>query len=243
MRLAVAPKRPWIDAPQSSQATSDLIDVTKLWRTPGTMASVLAWARTHAPGRWAVVETGQSGKGAGPQPETHPRITDVQSRNMTFSLPIHGPALSSRQVLVSDASSGKGEVTLRVDVQEVWYPSRPTWSYVSSDASSVTATVRVGVGETHPKTATSTNPSVVASLGRLVNAMPVSPFGVTSCPAFTGQRFTLEFRGPGSSPVIVSGLTAECGGISLSVVAHASLRMSDSHRRVLAAIEALSNRS
>jgi hypothetical protein len=241
VRLAMAPKGPWIDKPPSSQATPDVIDLTRLWRTPGTMASVLAWARTHASSHWTVVETGQAGQGAGPHPGTRPRIADVQSRNMTFSLPVRGPALFSRQVLVSDAPSGNDDVTMRVDVQEVWIPTRPTWSFVARAVTSVTATIWTGTYGTTPKSAKSTNRSTVDSLRRLVNAMPVSTVGMTSCPADTGQRFRLIFRGPGIPQVIVSGLTAECGGISLSVSGHVRLGMTDTDRRVLAAIEVLAS--
>jgi hypothetical protein len=157
---------------------------------------------------------------------------------MTFSLPVHGPAFESRQVLVSVTPSGKDYVTMRVDVQEIRIPTRPTWSFVSKAATSVTATVWTGNYGTNPKTATSTNPSEVALLRRLVDAMPVSTVGVTGCGANVGQRFRLEFRGSGTPQVTVSGLTSECGGISLSVSGHSRLGMTDTDGRVLAAIEA-----
>jgi hypothetical protein len=158
---------------------------------------------------------------------------------MTSSLPEHGPVFESRQVLVSVAPNGKDEVTMRVDVQEVWIPTRMTWSYVPRTASSVTATVWTGADGTKPQTATSTSPSTVATLRRLVNAMPVSTAGVTSCPADTGQRFRLEFGGTSMTPFNVFGLTAECGGISLSVAGQGRLGLTDTGGRVVAAIEAL----
>jgi hypothetical protein len=86
---------------------------------------------------------------------------------------------------------------------------------------------------------TTSDPPTVARLRRLVNAMPVSTGGVTSCPADTGQRFELAFQGPGVPSVVVVGLTSECGGIGLDVTGKVPLGMTDSGSRVLAATEAL----
>jgi len=220
VRLASALTGPWIGKPPSSQATPELIDVTRAWRSPGNMVSVIAWARAHAERHWRVVETGESGQNSKGQPPPmrngHPIIADVESRDITFSLPIHGSALESRQVLVSVASRGTREVTLRVDVQVVWIPTRPSWSYVSRTTTSVTATVWTGTNRVVPTTKTTSDPSTVASLRKLVNAMSVSTVGLTSCVADVGQRFSLEFKGPNAPQVTVSGLTAECGGIASS---------------------------
>jgi len=241
--LARTPTGPWMGKPSSSPVSSELIDVTRAWRSPGNMVSVIAWAKAHAPSLWSVVETGESGQNpkgeAPPMRNGHPIIADVKSRNVTFSLPIHGSAVESRQVLVSVAPRGTNEVTLRVDVQEVWVPTRPTWSYVSSAANSATATVWTGTNRVVPMTKTSSDPSTVASLRKLVNAMSVSTVGLTSCPADVGQRFSLEFKGPNAPQVTVSGLTAECGGISVIVPGHSHLGMRDAGGRVVSAVEAM----
>lgn len=243
VRLASALKGPWIGKPPSSQATSELIDVTRAWRTPGNMVSVIAWAKAHAERHWRVVETGDSGQNpkgkAPPMRNGHPIIAEVKSRDVTFSLPVHGSALESRQVLVSVAARGTREVTLRVDIQVVWIPTRPIWSYVSRAATSLTATVWTGTSRVVPTTKTSSDPSTVASLRKLVNAMSVSTVGLTSCPEDVGQRFSLEFKGPNAHQVTVSGLTAECGGISIIVPGHGRLGMWDAGARVVSAVEAL----
>jgi hypothetical protein len=243
VQLSSAPTGPWIGKPPSSQATSELIDLTRAWRTPGNMVSVIAWAKAHAQSHWSMVETGESGQNpkgqAPPTRNGHPIITDVKSRDVTFSLPVHDSAVESRQVLVSVASRGMNEVTLRVDVQVVWIPTRPTWSYVSRAATSVTATVWTGTNRFVPTTKTSSDPSTVASLRKLVNAMSVSTVGLTSCPADVGQRFSLEFKGSNAPRVTVSGLTAECGGISIIVPGHGRLGMRDAGARVVSAVEAL----
>lgn len=251
--LVRVPTGPWIGGPPSSPATSEMLDVARGWRTPGNMVSVIAWTTAQARSDWSVVETGESGQSprgqAPPTHNGHPNIADVKSRYIVFSLPIHGSALESRQILVKDAPRGPNEVTLRIDVQVVWIPTRPTWSYVSRGATSVTATVWSGTNRFDqpwrgtnrigPWTKTSSDPSTVASLRRLVNAMSLSTGGVTSCPADLGQPFRLEFKGPNIAPVTVSGLTAECGGIDLGVPGHRRLDMWDADRRVVLAIEAL----
>ena len=110
--------------------------------------------------------------------------------DITFALPASGAALASRQVLVSVAADGRGEVALRVDVQDVWYPTRPTWSYVWKVDAVATITVWAGDGGTDPHTIVTTKPATVARLRRLVNAMPMSTGGISGCVLERGQHFS-----------------------------------------------------
>jgi hypothetical protein len=83
---------------------------------------------------------------------------------ITFSLPASGSVLSSRQVLVSVEADGPGDVAMRVDVQDVWYPTRPAWSFVSKNTATVAVTVWAGAGGFDPHSVTSTSTATVARL-------------------------------------------------------------------------------
>jgi hypothetical protein len=245
VRLATAPKGSDLGVPPSSEATRDLVDRARLWRTPGDMKSVIAWARAHAPANSSVAGTGESGTsppGVRPSgsPGPPPAIGHVQTMDITFSLPATGPALASRQVLVSVAADGPGEVVMRVDGQDVWYPTRPTWSYDSSLDTSVTITVWTGAGGSEPHTVTSTKPAAVGQLRRLVGALPMSTGGISGCPAEFGQHFSVVLSGPHAPSVTVSQLIPECGGMRLSEPGHGAVELEDTGGRVLAAAEALS---
>ena len=162
--LATGPTDTWIDRPPSRPLTSELIDLTKWWRTPGDMVEVIAWAKSHRQIHWADVGTGAEGQNPpGAEPTSPPSIAVVHERDVTFSLPTRGRAFQSRQVLVSVSPSGKHEVTLRVDAQVVWIPTRETWSYVPRAVSFATATWN-GAGRTSTTIATSWNRSEVAKL-------------------------------------------------------------------------------
>ena len=205
------------------------------------MVEVIAWAKSHRQIHWADVGTGAEGQNPpGAEPTSPPSIAVVHERDVTFSLPARGRAFQSRQVLVSVSPSGKHEVTLRVDAQVVWIPTRETWSYVPRAVSFATATVWNGAGRTSTTIATSSNRSEVAKLRRLVNAMPVATSGVTSCPAESGQQFRLEFGGAGAV-YNLAGITGECGGIGLSVAGQGRVLLVDPGGRVFAAVEALAD--
>jgi hypothetical protein len=158
--------------------------------------------------------------------------------DVTFSLPASGPAISSRQVLVTVTADGHGHVVLRVDVQEVWYPTRPSWSFVQKSDTSVTATVWTGAGGTDPHTVTTKNVAAVDRMRHLVNSLPMSTGGAFSCPAEFGQYFKIAFRGKASSVTLVGNIT-ECGGLRLTEHGHGAVVLADSGGRVLAAVEAL----
>ncbi len=233
IRLATAPKGPLIDKPPTSQATPELIDLTHVWRTPGEMAGVMAYVKAHVPAHWADVGSAEAGKGpTGPRTGAQAHtITDVQLMYDTFSLPTKGPALQSRQVLVSVAPSGKHEVVLRVDVQDVWVPVRPAWSYVSNAVTSVRLSVFPGSGH---HTVTSTNPAVVETFRRLVNAMPAAATqGWYSCPADTGQGYRLTFKGPGAATIRFWNDAPGCNvPVVVQVAGHAVMGLSDTGGRL-----------
>jgi hypothetical protein len=220
------PKGSLIDAPPSYPATPDLIDVDRLWRTTGDMSSAIAWTKLHVSTQWRMTANGQSGGPAG-----------VELTFVGFALP--SSRFESSQVYFSIAPDGRDHVAVRMDVQVVWTPTRPEWSYVASNATRATVTLWPSSGSSPPRTTSSTDPATVASLRRLVNAMTISTVGVTHCPAELGQRFSLRFSGSGSPDVEVSGLTGECGGIRLGVHGHPGLEMSDSGGRVVNAVKAL----
>ena len=184
VRLAAAPPGSGLGAPPSTPTTPDLVDLSKLWSTPGDMTSVIAWAKEHAPAHSTLSGMGESGSNPpGQRPPGapgSPRINVVTMMGIAFALPTSGQALSTLQLLVSVAPDGPGTVVLRLDAQAIWVPTRPAWSFVTAKVTTVTATVWTGAGGTVPHTATSTDPGTVARLRGLVNAMFMSNDGSLS---------------------------------------------------------------
>lgn len=225
---------------------SPRIDRARLWRPAGDMRSVIAWITAHSPAHSTLDGTSESGTGttgAPPSPGHPAGVAHVREMGITFALPASGAALASRQVLVSVAADGRGEVALRVDVQDVWYPTRPTWSYVWKVDAVATITVWAGDGGTDPRTIVTTKPATVARLRRLVNAMPMSTGGISGCVLERGQHFSVQFSGRHAPMVALSGSAPECGGVTLSEPGHAAINLQDTGDHLLAAAETLAGTS
>jgi hypothetical protein len=247
-RLTGAPRGSFVDLPPSTQAVGTLLDVARFWSVPGTMAGVIAWSRSHAPDGGRVTEVGTDGRslpGATRGPGGLAQVaTDVQSRNLTFTLPVRSAALSSRQVLVSVAASGTRDVTMRVDVQEVWLPTRPDWSFAPRGTTSVTATIWVGAGGTDARSATSTSRATIASFRRVVDAMAVWPPGrLEACAAESGQRFRLVLAVHDSRRMVLTSVVPECGGVEVLVHGRAPIALEDRGEALLASVESLAGAS
>ena len=226
--LAVAPSRP---------GTPDLIDRTRFWRTSGDMASVMAWVLAHAPAHATLVGTGSYGTDTehqasgelGPSPPEFKALTT----DAVFSLPAPRPVFSSRQELVTVAMVGR-DVVLRIDAQDVWYPTRPAWSYLVSADTVATVTVWSGPGGGEPRTV-EVHGVVAAHLRHLVNAMPVGTGGVFSCPAESGDHVLVRFSGPHAGPVSLSALIPECGGFEIREPGHPMIELDDTDGLLVAA--------
>jgi hypothetical protein len=221
-RLRLAPST-LLRAPPLFPGTRYLIDQHRLWRTSGDMDGVVLWLKRHAQSKWVVSSSGTSGDGAG-----------VEMTFVGFTLPSPGAFSASSQVFFSVAPDGPNHVAVRMDVQEVWIPTRPNWSYVSTKAIQAVITAWPLDGAS-PRIVTTDAASTVASLRALANSLHISTVGVTHC-GESGQRFQLEFSGPGTPDVTIAGDSSECPGIYLSVNGHSQLVISDPGRHLAFAI-------
>ncbi len=245
--VEAAPAGSGLDQAPTSPGTADLVDRPGLWTAPGDMATVIAWARAHPPAESTLTGSGQGGQNTPGEPPPvgpggSPGIETVTTMDLTFSLPAPD-GLQAREVLVSVAPDGSDQVALRVDAQDVWYPTRPVWSKPTVD-STVTATVFTGAGGTDPHVATATDTATVSRFRDLLNAMPVSTGGAElpgahGCPAEFGQKFTVAFGDPGGPSATVSGTVVECGGLTLTEPGQPVVELVDTGGSLLAAAEAL----
>jgi hypothetical protein len=186
--------------------TPDLVDKAGWWLTPGAPQQVLAWETKHLPHRFAADGSGSSGA-PGPAAE----LFD------TFSLRAVYGVLDSRGLLVQAVADGN-QTAVRVDAQVSWTPARPVSEKVPAAAKAVTVSEDLGAnqGKAKPPTpVTVTDPAKVRKLVALINGLPLTQPGISSCPAGFGDTLTLTFRvGPGTPALAVA--TAELSGCPLT---------------------------
>ena len=228
VRLVTAPRGSPVATPPSYPGSKDLIDLDRLWRTTGDMSVAIAWARQHVAPGWATTESGTEGGPGG-----------VLMEDVGFTLPDGAPYVESRQVLFSAAPDGARHVAVRMDVQVIWVPTRPAWSYVPRDATTATLTSWPATGDAPPRTTKTSDRAMVAALRALVNRMTVSTGGTEHCgPARASGRYSLRLRAPGSPQVEVSYSGYPCGGVDLTVQGHPVLTMTDPDGRLAKALVA-----
>jgi hypothetical protein len=122
---------------------------------------------------------------------------------------------------VSVAADGPGEVAIRVDAQATWLPARPAAERVPAAAQVVTITHLPG-SEPQPAgdaPVTITNPATVARIAAIVDALPVFPPGIASCPLSDGSAMRLTFRATPSGPALAVAIaqTDGCGSVAVTI--------------------------
>jgi hypothetical protein len=208
-----APPAPSLAAPATFEATPNIVDLYRLWRTSTTPEVVEAWVAAHRP-------TGSNPAGSG----SSNRYGRLLETDRTYAYPPIARRFQSRQLLVSVAPLPRGGTGIRVDAQVVWFPSRPAAEEVPPGATRATATVYVhdhlsGSAETVLGSATFVDPSVVRLLVHLVDSLPLAVPGARSCPSDNGTAPQLDvvFSGRGIPEVVVHDDTNGCGGVSFRI--------------------------
>ncbi len=181
---------------------ADLVDKAGWWIVPGGPRPVLAWETKHLPPRFSADETGSTG-GPGAMTEWDDE----------FALPAVYGVLDSREPMVQAVADGE-QTAVRVDAQVTWTPARPASEQVPPAARAVTVSEDLGLNQGSarpPKPVTITDPAKVRRLAALVNDLPLTTPGESSCPAGFDDSITLTFRaGPGTPALAVA--TAELSG-------------------------------
>lgn len=187
--------------------TNDTVDDVSWWRVSEQPRPMLSWEAAHLPRRFS---------SARPEEVCGPGTSQAWSQK--FSLPDVGSVLTDRELEVSAATTGGGQIVIRVDAVSAWLPPR---KYVPSTAGVVTiAPVQSSdASGKRPATVTVTDPVKTRQIVSIVNGLSVFPPGVYSCPAFTGQGIRLTFRASAGGPAVAVAVasTGGCETVSLTV--------------------------
>ncbi len=208
-----APPALSLAAPAAVEATPDIVDLYRLWRTSGTSTEVQAWVSAHPP-------AGSTWAGSG----SSNRYGRLLETDRTYAYPPVARHFQSRQLLVALGPLARGGTGIRIDAQVVWFPSRPAAEVVPPGVTRATATVYTrdhlsGSAETVLGAATFVDPSVVRLLAHIVDSLPLAVPGARSCPSDNGTAPQLDvvFSGRGIPEVVVHDDTNGCGGVSFRI--------------------------
>jgi hypothetical protein len=205
------------------------LDNASYWQAAGSPATVLAWVRAHLPSRFTLLASGTEGGfymtpyHAGiTVPSSGPRLWYDE-----FGLPAVAGELPVRILVVSVASAGSGQTSIRVDAEDSWSMVRTAAQRVPSTVSAVTITqVRpvgpVGVGGT----SIVTSPGLVRKILNLANGLPLYATGVAApCPAQLAPGLRISFLDHAGGPVAATATVdaATCGTVSMVINGHEML--------------------
>jgi hypothetical protein len=221
-----------MSSPPEEVGVEQLVDDHGFWIVPGTPEEVLAWFSAHPIHGSVLVGHGSE--------DTY----DVQQLVFdTFSLTPLGQVLLSRELMIGVAQDSAGNAILRVDTQIVWDPTRPSQSMVphglariiATDTPQQNATGKIG----SPRSRSSSDPAVIGHFVALVNAMPEATSGFNSCPAFSGDRYTLVFQSGADVTLATVTLYEDgCFGVSVKVAGVASVSLFDPGQHLLDSLQA-----
>jgi hypothetical protein len=212
-------------AVQPLQLQQDVVTRTRWYRAPGQPLSVLAWVTEHCPSGLTLAGSGGQGwlpvRCGSARQLPQPRLPGI--RPGTHFSPVWDDMFSGAagQLEVSVAADGPGEVAIKVDAQVIWLPARSAAERVPAAAQVVTIT-HVPGSEPQPAgdaPVTITNPAMVARIAATVDALPVSPPGIMSCPLSDGSGMRLTFRATTSGPAlaVVTAQTDGCESVAVTI--------------------------
>jgi hypothetical protein len=189
----------------------DEVDKAEWWLVPGVPTQVLAWEAAHLPHRFSTYGLGESGA-TGRQP----------SWSQVWALPNTDGGLNTRDLAVETVADGQKDTAIRVEARATWQPTRPAGEEIPKAAKAVTISQDLGLnqGSTKPpKPVTITDPATVGKLIALINALPLTPPGIHSCPASFGGDLTLTFRAGKGTPAlsVATDQLSGCAEMTLSI--------------------------
>ena len=213
-----------LNGPEFTPGDPDVVDDGAWWTVPGlTPLQVLAWEQAHLPHQFT--RSMVSGAAA-PLPPALPggrRFPAMPYHYAAygFSLPAVAGGLTARELDVQAAMTDAGHTYVRVDSQVGWQPVRPASTFIPGSVRVVVVTAVPGMNDRRkpPAPVTVTDPARVRKLVALINAQPLFPPGVFSCPADDGRGVQLTFlAGPGGPTVAIAFAKSNgCGGVQLTL--------------------------
>ena len=207
-----------IDNAGPQPATPDIADAHAWWRAPGTLASVVAFEKAHAPAGSSFSGTGGALVNSGGR--SRATWTDVQ-----FAFPPQAGVLSSRTLIVKMTALGAHATAVRVDAQDVWEIPRSAAERIPAGVHDIDVSSAVP-GKPPTLSQSVTDPTKVASIIKLIDALPIVQPGTIACPMIlvNGPTVTFTFRASSGGRVLahasqrfVLGPTTACDPMSLSI--------------------------
>jgi hypothetical protein len=207
-RLTKAPPSPddLVGYPGSG-STAQVEDVS-WWLAPGTPDAVLAWEKSHLPGRFSPAGGGFGSDGG----------MRTESFSM-FRLPAVPGVLNSRYLVVYAIVTGGGQIVIRAYAQVNYQPPRPPGERVPSAARAVTITPLaspVPGASPPPAPVTITGATAVRRIIALVDSLPLSTVGRVPCPS-GGAGIQLTFRARPGGPPLATAQGGPCWSLLFAI--------------------------
>ena len=224
----VARPRPvpqYLRTPAQSFAVVHRVDRKRFDTSPRSMRASDAYLIKHVPAgyrRWATGSESQNGR-------------------IVLEVVVYSPKALPRGVAVADLAVGivpgrHGGSVLRADGEVAWYPPRSAAERLRPAAYRAVTITRTGPGSRHPKTRTFRSRGDLARLARVLNALPASDGGSSSCPVVASDR--LVFRPKAGQPRFVV-MASGCATDTVAVAGRDQPSLADPRERVLAAAQRL----
>ncbi len=194
-----APPKGTLAGPFSWPSSDDLIDVSALWKTSGTMESVLEYLQAHAPTGLTLTGGGSGGSDA--------------EASLMYTGAAAGPVDQGPELLMTAVPDTSGGVDIRVDVQDIWRPLRTAAETLPT---SVTGATIVRTADQVTKTLNA-DASTARHIAELLNALPTEANAVTHGPQIT-TGMTVTFVVSGSSLVFTTNEPRSLIGVSANGV-------------------------
>lgn len=213
VRVSVEPRgdgRLLRNAPEAS--TGLLVDRSGWWRTSRSLASVVAFIKSHPPAGSARSGSGQQG---GPGvPHNH---------LLGFSLtPVQG-VTSSRGVLFESAALRGGGTGIRIDAQEIWLLARPAGERVPAGVHEITV-VKGWRGRPPLFSRAVSAPAKVRKIVAWLDALPIVQPAAISCAALpAAPRVTFQFRAAPAGRLLAQAsmgdysFSSDCNPVAFSI--------------------------
>ena len=209
-----------IDNPQPQQATPDIVDVHAWWRAPGTLESVVAFEKAHAP-----AGSSFAGSGGGTTLVSGGGRSNTTWTYVEFAFPARAGVLGSRTLIVKATALGAHTTALRVDAEDVWEMPRPAGERIPAGVHDID--ISRGVPGRPPTLSQGvTDARKIATIVALIDGLAIVQPGTIVCPMImiNGPTVTFSFRAsPGgkvlaqASQIVMPGPTTACDPMRLSI--------------------------
>lgn len=210
-----------LSAPPEETSATPLIDAHRVFTERWSMRRTVGFLNCHHPAGWSYFDTGSGGY-----------ENFITNEYVTYTPGHLGAAFSQIEMLVNVAPGRHGRALTRVDVQVVWHRHKPASDYLVAEHFRAVRVDDFGYGPRSRHLAhTFRQRAIIDKLTRVLNADPVAPGGVWSCPEFgptyDGVTVRLTFEPVKGKPGAVVTAYSCPPGYDMSIGAHSQPALTD----------------